>query len=92
MFIKRSPNAIQQFDTELCPLEQHTSKYDGPPHPTVTENVKTTLVKQGQSFRQDILVRMIVFHLNRELFLFLLHQFSPSFFNEIYYVNSTFIL
>ena len=47
MFIKRRPNAIQHFDTELCSLEQYTLKYDCASHPTVTENVKTTLIRQG---------------------------------------------
>ena len=47
MFIERRPNAIQDFDTELCSLEQYTLKYDCPPHPTVTENVRNTLIRQG---------------------------------------------
>ena len=47
MFIKCRPNAIQLFDTELCSLEQYPLKYDCLPHPTVTENIKTTSEGQG---------------------------------------------
>lgn len=47
MFIKCRRNTIQHFDTEMCSLEQYALKYDCPHHPTVTENMKTTLVRQG---------------------------------------------
>ena len=41
VFIKRRPNAIQDFDSAQCSMQQYTLKYDCATHPAVTENVKS---------------------------------------------------
>ena len=46
IFIKRRPNDIRDLGG-ICSEEQYSSKYDCPLHPTVTTNVKNTLLTNG---------------------------------------------
>ena len=47
MFIKKNPNDFQQFVEDICSQEQFTAKYNCPRHATVTDNVKSTLVREA---------------------------------------------
>lgn len=47
IFVKRRPVDISDFSEGICTLEQYTTKYDCPLHPTVTDNVKNTLLTNG---------------------------------------------
>ena len=47
IFVKRCTNAFQPFSEEFCSLQQYAAKFDCPLHPTVTENLKNTLTRNG---------------------------------------------
>ena len=47
IFIKKQPNKIHSNQVHFCSVEEYADRFQAHLHATVTENVKTTLMRDG---------------------------------------------
>lgn len=47
LFVKKNPSDFQHFAEDICSEEQYRAKFNSPLHATVTENVKSTLIREA---------------------------------------------